>query len=65
MGLRSVVRTEGCNARVSQRLKRWYTIIDKLEREPTMQLANMQEHRLPRRHSIDDLRLSLLVPCAR
>lgn len=43
MGLRSVVRTEQCEVEVSQRLKRVPTIIDKLVREPTMQLANMQD----------------------
>ena len=43
MGLRSMVKTEGCQVEVSQRLKRVPTIIDKLRREPTMQLANMQD----------------------
>lgn len=43
MGLRSVVKTEQCEVEVSQRLKRVPTIIDKLVREPTMQLANMQD----------------------
>jgi putative GTP pyrophosphokinase len=43
MGLRSMVRTEGCPIEVSQRLKRLTTILDKLTREPTMQLANMQD----------------------
>lgn len=43
MGLRSVVRTENCPIEVSQRLKRVPTIVDKLDREPTMQLANMQD----------------------
>lgn len=43
MGLRSVVRTEHAQVEVSQRLKRVPTIIDKLLREPTMQLANMQD----------------------
>lgn len=43
MGLRSMVQTEGCRVEVSQRLKRVPTIIDKLMREPTMQLANMQD----------------------
>lgn len=42
-GLRSVVRTEGCGVEVSQRLKRLPTIIDKLRREPTMQLGTMQD----------------------
>lgn len=43
MGLRSAVHTERCQIEVSQRLKRVPTIIDKLTREPTMQLANMQD----------------------
>ncbi|MGH7777369.1 MAG: RelA/SpoT domain-containing protein [Candidatus Dormibacterales bacterium] len=43
MGLRSMVRTEGCRVEVSQRLKRISTILDKLRREPTMALANMQD----------------------
>ena len=43
MGLRSVVRTAGCKVEVSQRLKRVWTIIDKLEREPKMQLSTMQD----------------------
>lgn len=43
MGLRSMVRSENCEVEVSQRLKKAMTIIDKLVREPTMQLANMQD----------------------
>jgi putative GTP pyrophosphokinase len=43
MGLRSMVRTEGCQVEVSQRLKRLRTILDKLVREPTMQLSTMQD----------------------
>jgi ppGpp synthetase/RelA/SpoT-type nucleotidyltranferase len=43
MGLRSAVRTEGCQVEVSQRLKRFPTILDKLRREPTMQLSRMQD----------------------
>lgn len=43
MGLRSAVATEGFRLEVSQRLKRLPTILDKLRREPTMQLANMQD----------------------
>jgi len=43
MGLRSMVATERCAVEVSQRLKRVATILDKLQREPTMQLANMQD----------------------
>ncbi len=44
MGLRSVVRTERCaRIDVSQRLKRIPTILDKLHREPTLNLAHMQD----------------------
>lgn len=43
MGVRSVVRTTGLPIEVSQRLKRLPTIADKLTREPTMQLATMQD----------------------
>ena len=43
MGLRSVVRTEGCDLEVSQRLKRMTTVLDKLTRHPTMQLSTMQD----------------------
>lgn len=43
MGLRSSVKTEGCRIEVSQRLKRVPTILDKLVREPTLALANMQD----------------------
>lgn len=44
MGLRSCVATERCSRiEVSQRLKRAPTMLDKLLREPTMQLANMQD----------------------
>jgi putative GTP pyrophosphokinase len=43
MGLRSMVRSEGCRIEVSQRLKRLNTIIDKLVREPTMALSTMQD----------------------
>lgn len=44
MGLRSRVQTARCErVEVSQRLKRVPTILDKLHREPTMQLANMQD----------------------
>lgn len=43
MGLRSAVNAEGCRVEVSQRLKRARTMLDKLEREPTMALANMQD----------------------
>jgi putative GTP pyrophosphokinase len=43
MGLRSMVRSEGCRIEVSQRLKRISTILDKLVREPTMGLSTMQD----------------------
>jgi putative GTP pyrophosphokinase len=43
MGLRSVLRTEGLPPLVSQRLKRHNTVMDKLTREPSMQLARMQD----------------------
>lgn len=43
MGLRSMVKSEGCSVEVSQRLKRIPTIMDKLRREPTLALANMQD----------------------
>jgi len=42
-GVRSMVTTAGCTAQVSSRLKRAWTILDKLRREPTMQLANMED----------------------
>lgn len=43
MGLRSVVSSERCEIEVSQRLKRLPTIVNKLFREPTLQLGNMQD----------------------
>ena len=43
MGLRSMVKTEGCQVEVSQRLKRVPTIVGKLKKEPTMQLNTMQD----------------------
>lgn len=43
MGLRSMVRTAGFDPQVSQRLKRLPTILNKLGREPTMSLSNMQD----------------------
>jgi putative GTP pyrophosphokinase len=42
-GLRSMVRTEGCQVEVSQRLKRFRTILDKLVREPNLPLSTMQD----------------------
>lgn len=44
MGLRQRAKTERCqDPRVSQRLKRRPTIVDKLLRQPTMQLTTMQD----------------------
>ena len=43
VSLRWRVQREDCPVQVSQRLKREMTILDKLGREPTMQLANMQD----------------------
>jgi ppGpp synthetase/RelA/SpoT-type nucleotidyltranferase len=43
MGLRSMVKSEHCRVEVSQRLKRFNTILDKLERQPTMTLSRMQD----------------------
>lgn len=43
MGLRSSVKTLGCEAVISQRLKRFGAIVDKLWREPGMELARMQD----------------------
>ena len=44
MGLRSMVRTAGCtDVEVTQRLKRITTIMNKLIREPTLALGNMQD----------------------
>lgn len=42
-GLRSMVRTLGLHGKVSQRLKRMSTILDKLQREPTLALDRMQD----------------------
>ena len=42
-GLRSMVRTEGCQVEVCQRLKRFRTILDKLVREPNLPLSSMQD----------------------
>ena len=42
-GLRSMVRTEGCRVEVTQRLKRFVTIYDKVKREPTLDLSRMQD----------------------
>lgn len=42
-GLRSMVRTEGCRVEVTQRLKRFATIFDKAQREPTLDVSRMQD----------------------
>lgn len=42
-GLRSMARTVGVQAEVTQRLKRRQTILDKLGREPTLDLSRMQD----------------------
>ncbi|WNM25281.1 RelA/SpoT domain-containing protein [Demequina capsici] len=42
-GLRSRARTIGVAAEVTQRLKRSQTILDKLRREPTLDLSRMQD----------------------
>ena len=42
-GLRSRARTAGVSAEVTQRLKRRQTILDKLGREPTLDLSRMQD----------------------
>lgn len=42
-GLRSMVKTAGCQVEVSQRLKRAPTILGKLLREPTLALSRMQD----------------------
>ena len=44
MGLRSMIQTEHCPVEVSQRLKRFVTIVDKLvSREPSLALSRMQD----------------------
>jgi ppGpp synthetase/RelA/SpoT-type nucleotidyltranferase len=43
MGLRSMLQTTASRGVVSQRLKRHFSIVDKLAREPTMQLNTMQD----------------------
>lgn len=42
-GLRSMARTVSVPAEVTQRLKRRQTILDKLKREPTLDLSRMQD----------------------
>lgn len=57
-GLRSRARTAGVQAEVTQRLKRRRTILDKLRREPTLDLSRMQDIGGCRAvvETIDDLR---------
>ena len=43
VGLRSMVSTAGCKVEVTQRLKRIPTILNKLVREPEMELGRMQD----------------------
>ena len=43
MGLRSMVKTAGCEVEVSQRMKRWPTMLSKLVREPQLPLHKMQD----------------------
>lgn len=43
VGVRSTVKTVGAPVQVSQRLKRYVTILNKLQREPTMKLSRMQD----------------------
>ncbi len=46
-GLRSRARTAGVQAEVTQRLKRRQTILDKLGREPTLDLPYAGHRRVP------------------
>jgi putative GTP pyrophosphokinase len=57
-GLRSRARTVGIAAEVTQRLKRRQTILDKLKREPTLDLSRMQDIAGCRAvvENVDDLR---------
>lgn len=57
-GLRSRAKTAGVEAEVTQRLKRRQTILDKVQREPTLDLSRMQDIGGCRAvvASIDDLR---------
>lgn len=59
-GLRYYVHKLSDDVNVSQRLKRFVTIVDKLERHPTMQLDTMEDIGgvraiLPRQQQVDDL----------
>lgn len=42
-GLRSMVKPKGCRVEVTQRLKRFIMIYDKLQREATLDLSRMQD----------------------
>jgi putative GTP pyrophosphokinase len=57
-GLRSMIRTCGCEVEVSQRLKRIPTIVAKLVRQPTLPLSSMQDIGGCRAilNSVDDIR---------
>jgi putative GTP pyrophosphokinase len=57
-GLRSRARTAGVTAEVTQRLKRRQTILEKVQREPTLDLSRMQDIGGCRAvvETIDDLR---------
>jgi putative GTP pyrophosphokinase len=64
-GLRYYVRKAGADANVTQRLKRFATIVDKLQRHPTMQLRTMEDIGgvravLPRQTHVDALVRELL-----
>jgi len=64
-GLRYYVRKAGADANVTQRLKRFATIVDKLQRHPTMQLSTMEDIGgvravLSRQSQIDAVVLELL-----
>lgn len=59
-GLRYYVRKAGAEPNVTQRLKRFSTIVDKLQRHPTMQLSTMEDIGgvravLPRQSQVDDV----------
>lgn len=60
VGLRYYVRKVGAEPDVTQRLKRFSTIVDKLQRHPTMQLSTMEDIAgvravLPRQSQVDDV----------
>jgi putative GTP pyrophosphokinase len=59
-GLRYYVRKTGAEVEVTQRLKRFATIVDKLLREPSMQLTTMEDIGgvraiLPRQQDVDEV----------